>query len=139
MELFLVRHHRKEKRFGPSPANDYTSGYGRRGLFGRGRGRKNARDVDSGDPDVLPEHTYPSNVNNGYPTGTAVGQDQPSNTYNKHGESGYAYQQSGRTNGYSQQQPGRINGYAQQQPGRTNGTTAAPGTGNRYGNGVFNA
>ena len=36
MQVALVRHHKKEKRFGPSPDNNYTSGSGRRrGLFGR--------------------------------------------------------------------------------------------------------
>lgn len=36
MQLALIRHHKKEKRYGPSPANNYTSGTGsRRGMFGR--------------------------------------------------------------------------------------------------------
>jgi len=39
VQLALARHHKKEKRFGPSPANNYTSGRGTR-FFGR-RGRKN--------------------------------------------------------------------------------------------------
>jgi hypothetical protein len=30
VQLALGRHHKKEKRFGPSPANNYTSGTGRR-------------------------------------------------------------------------------------------------------------
>lgn len=38
VQLALARHHKKEKRFGPSPANNYTSGRGK-GFFGR-RGRK---------------------------------------------------------------------------------------------------
>ena len=41
MEVVLVRHRRKENRFGPSPANNYTSGYGRKGgFFGRFRRNK---------------------------------------------------------------------------------------------------
>lgn len=36
MQIALVRNHKKEKRYGPSPANNYTSGYG-----GRKWGRKN--------------------------------------------------------------------------------------------------
>ncbi|KAI1827948.1 hypothetical protein F4861DRAFT_296148 [Xylaria intraflava] len=41
MEVVLVRHRRKEARFGPSPANNYTSGYAKRGgLFSRFRRRK---------------------------------------------------------------------------------------------------
>lgn len=35
MQLLLVRNHKKEKRYGPSPSNNYTSGSGKRGLFGR--------------------------------------------------------------------------------------------------------
>jgi len=31
--VILVRHHKKEKRFGPSPSNNYTSGFGKRGKF----------------------------------------------------------------------------------------------------------
>ncbi|KAF2224830.1 hypothetical protein BDZ85DRAFT_84757 [Elsinoe ampelina] len=30
IQVFLVRNHKKEKRFGPSPSNNYTSGSGRR-------------------------------------------------------------------------------------------------------------
>jgi len=35
MQVFLVRHHKKEKRFGPSPSNNYTEGSGKRSRFGR--------------------------------------------------------------------------------------------------------
>ncbi|KAI9752727.1 MAG: hypothetical protein M1815_000294 [Lichina confinis] len=35
VQILLVRHHKKEKRFGPSPANNYTKGSGARGLFRR--------------------------------------------------------------------------------------------------------
>lgn len=45
MQVALVRHHKKEKRFGPSPSNGYTSGSGKKkGLFAR---RKN-RDAEAG-------------------------------------------------------------------------------------------
>jgi len=37
VQLLLVRHHRKEKRFGPSPANNYTGGSGRRAFWKRNR------------------------------------------------------------------------------------------------------
>ena len=39
-QLMLVRHHKKEKRYGPSPSNDYTTGTGRRPFWKR-NGRKN--------------------------------------------------------------------------------------------------
>ena len=35
MQIMLVRHHKKEKRYGPSPSNNYTSGYGKKFGFGR--------------------------------------------------------------------------------------------------------
>lgn len=37
VQLALGRHHKKEKRFGPSPANGYTSGTGRRKFWQRRR------------------------------------------------------------------------------------------------------
>ena len=41
MQVFLVRHHKKEKRYGPSPDNNYTSGAGktRFGMFGKKKNR----------------------------------------------------------------------------------------------------
>ncbi|KAK2066500.1 hypothetical protein P8C59_000312 [Phyllachora maydis] len=81
LELALVRHRRKERRFGPSPANNYTSGYGsQRGRFPLfGRGRKNrqqqqqqqqaAAAAAAVDPNGLPAHTHPDQVRDGYATG----------------------------------------------------------------------
>ncbi|KAI9792932.1 MAG: hypothetical protein M1816_001254 [Peltula sp. TS41687] len=45
LQVLLVRHHKKEKRYGPSPANGYTSGSGKKSFFGR---KKNtyARDAE---------------------------------------------------------------------------------------------
>lgn len=91
MEVILLRHHRKEKRFGPGPQNNYTSGYGRRkGLFGwRGR-RRGTGDTTGTNPNALPQHTHPSDVRDSYATETtAVGAERPSHTYNKPGETGY--------------------------------------------------
>lgn len=78
-EVALARHHRKEKRFGPSPANNYTSGYGSHttgataagagagaaatsgGLFSRLFHRN--RDVDAtADENMLPKHTTPGEL-----------------------------------------------------------------------------
>lgn len=87
-ELALGRHRKKEQRFGPSPANNYTSGYGskRRGLFGLRRNKR--ADADGlGDPNALPMHTSPDQVRTSYNTeATRVGEGSP---YNKHGEAGY--------------------------------------------------
>ena len=33
--MWIARHHRKEKKYGPSPANNYTSGSGRRKFWQR--------------------------------------------------------------------------------------------------------
>ena len=61
MEIALVRHHRKEKRFGPSPGNNYTSGYaGRRGgALGRIFRRGTTTSRKTADDNALPEHTHP--------------------------------------------------------------------------------
>ena len=50
VQVALARHHKKEKRFGPSPANNYTSGRGRGGFFGRKK-RAN-RNAALADPEV---------------------------------------------------------------------------------------
>jgi len=36
-QVLMVRHHKKEKKYGPSPANNYTSGSGRRPFWRRNR------------------------------------------------------------------------------------------------------
>merc|ERR1712000_547788 len=38
VQFLLARHHQKEKRYGPSPSNNYTSGTGRRPFWKRNRG-----------------------------------------------------------------------------------------------------
>ncbi|KAI0021932.1 hypothetical protein F4780DRAFT_778205 [Xylariomycetidae sp. FL0641] len=99
VEFVLVRHRRKERRFGPSPANNYTSGYGsqRKGFFGRFRRSGTA---NTEDPNALPVHTHPDQVRPSYNTETtAVGHDM--NTYgnsngtSKYDNSGYNNSQNG--------------------------------------------
>lgn len=92
-EIALGRHRSREKRYGPSPANNYTSGYGSGGgLFGWLRRRRTAA---SGN--ILPEHTHPEQLETRQSYGTeatAVGYELPG--YNKHGEYNHAaYPQSG--------------------------------------------
>ncbi len=82
----MARHHQREKRFGPSPRNNYTSGSGRRrGLFGWGRRRQD--DTGLPDPNQLPEHTLPSAVRDSYVSGattTVAGADGiPMEPYHK--------------------------------------------------------
>ncbi|KAL2212192.1 hypothetical protein CC79DRAFT_1364474 [Sarocladium strictum] len=93
-ELALARHHRKEKRFGPSPGNGYTSGYGaggvnekqqkKPGFFGRmmpGRNKRATQDVNN---NALPAHATPTDLNRpvdnraSYNTeNTAIGNEHP--------------------------------------------------------------
>ncbi|KAJ5097932.1 hypothetical protein N7532_004933 [Penicillium argentinense] len=54
-QILLARHHKREKRFGPSPANGYTSGSRRRWW------RRNKASADTG-ADALPGHPTPSDV-----------------------------------------------------------------------------
>jgi len=77
MQVVLVRHHKKEKRFGPGPSNGYTSGSSRRkGLFAR-KNKDTTREAELGTaagagglavahPDTRPSH------DTAY-TGTTVG------------------------------------------------------------------
>lgn len=99
MEIALVRHHRKEKRFGPGPQNNYTSGYGTRkaggGFFSRFRRNKDSDMVD--ESNRLPEHTLPNQLDNNrqsYGTETTAATHDargPSADYHKQ-ETGYGFQ-----------------------------------------------
>ncbi|KAH6892121.1 hypothetical protein B0T10DRAFT_483064 [Thelonectria olida] len=106
----LARHHHREKRFGPSPQNNYTSGYGKTGgFFSKLFRRKNRQTTD---PDnVLPSHPLPD-VNTDYNNRASHGTertavdaaDQQEGIYNKN-DAGYGYPQpqgDGRQDGYGQ-------------------------------------
>ncbi|KAK4103947.1 hypothetical protein N658DRAFT_513969 [Parathielavia hyrcaniae] len=69
VSLALVRHRKKEMRVGPSPANEYTEGYGRRrfNFFGLGRKRA-AKEGAAHNPNVLPEHSTPDDLRHSYAT-----------------------------------------------------------------------
>jgi len=94
-EVGLARHHRKEKRFGPGPGNNYTSGYSKGGFFSRFRRNKDRDLVD--ESNRLPEHTLPEQLQDtrqSYGTeNTVVNQEWrgPSTDYNKQ-ENGYGFQ-----------------------------------------------
>ena len=71
MQVLLVRHHKKEKRYGPSPSNNYTSGYGSK--FGFGRKKKTGgvvKDSEAGHGGLPAENRVSHET--GY-TGTTVG------------------------------------------------------------------
>ncbi|KAF2839707.1 hypothetical protein M501DRAFT_901436, partial [Patellaria atrata CBS 101060] len=57
-QIWLARHHKKEKRYGPSPSNNYTSGTGRRRFWNRRRGPKTTRDAEigAGHKEYRPSH-----------------------------------------------------------------------------------
>ncbi|KAL4999165.1 hypothetical protein BDV10DRAFT_165360 [Aspergillus recurvatus] len=67
-QFLLGRHHRREKRFGPSPANGYTYGTQRRGFWRR---NKAAPEQVNGD-NILPAHPTPHDVETGPATGGAA-------------------------------------------------------------------
>jgi hypothetical protein len=95
VEVVLVRHRRKEARFGPSPANNYTSGYGKRGKF-MGLFKRRGTAATQEDPNALPMHTTPNQVRQSYNTeSTAVGHEPAG--YPKHTEAGYGAQHEGHT------------------------------------------
>jgi hypothetical protein len=58
-QVLLVRHHKKEKRYGPSPANNYTSGAGRTPFWRRNKKVRNTRDAEmatAGTGAIRPSH-----------------------------------------------------------------------------------
>ena len=120
-EVALVRHHRKEKRFGPGPANNYTSGYSKKGgVLSRLFSRKATRDDTE---NALPAHTTPHQLDErqSYATeNTAIG--QPSGEYNKY-ENGF---------GYVGRQPAPAAA-----PAAVPGVHEAPALDYRYGDGTY--
>jgi hypothetical protein len=87
IEFGLMRHHKKEKAFGPSPNNGYTAGSPKRKFWQR---KQNPKDMEMGGgkvhPDALPPHTVPADVAEVRPSyatdSTAVADQVP---YNKYG------------------------------------------------------
>ncbi|KZL82949.1 hypothetical protein CI238_02013 [Colletotrichum incanum] len=121
VEVALARHHRKEKRFGPSPKNNYTSGSGSKpGFFSSFR--RGNRGVAETNENALPMHTSPDQVRTSYATETtAVAQDPGYPKY----EGAYATNDTTGTNGYN---------YGQETG--TTGTTQPPNN-YHYNDGVY--
>ena len=98
LQVLLVRHHRKEKRYGPSPSNNYTKG-SRRPFWKRNKAPKGTRDAELAtathhDHNRVSHETgmTGSTMNNGY---------APAGTESKFGQPGYAqghYQTTTATN-----------------------------------------
>lgn len=127
MQVALVRHHKKEKRYGPSPSNNYTSGFGkRRNLFSRKK-----KDPEAGKDEEL--GTYGA----GAPVGTlAAGQHDmrpshetgstavaPDHGYDKSDSMHGNHLPHGTHGGYYTQPQGTgVNPYGYDQPTYTTGT-----------------
>ncbi|KAG4027737.1 hypothetical protein MFRU_027g00300 [Monilinia fructicola] len=82
VEFALIKHHKKEKAFGPSPNNGYTAGTPRRKFWQRKPAHDDeymAGGLASEKPDALPPHASPSDVRNSYATdATMVGRTRDS-------------------------------------------------------------
>lgn len=61
IHIFLNRHHRRDKHFGPSPSNGYTSGRGRGARFWRSK-KKNAAAAHAADDKFQTQHPLPQDV-----------------------------------------------------------------------------
>jgi len=121
-EVALARHHNKEKRFGPGPNNNYTTGYGSGGLFNRifRRGTKRTGPEEN----ALPAHTTPEQLDHtrqSYATETTAvhSNDNPYSADYPKQETGYGY-------------PTTQNAAVGNQT-----TTAATPQNYRYGDGVY--
>lgn len=102
-EFALLRHHRREQRFGPSPANNYTAGStSRRRSFWNRKHRKGNAALAAGGLAAEKHHldSIPADVRTSDNTdSTAIGTEP---AYNKYGTDGYAGPNSGyRNDAYS--------------------------------------
>jgi len=83
VQVLLVRHHKKEKRYGPGPSNNYTSGVGRRPFWKRNKKVHNTRDAEMATAGTIrPSH------DTGY-TGTTTGNGVNGLDESKYGQPGY--------------------------------------------------
>lgn len=79
MQVLLVRHHKKEKRYGPGPSNNYTFGSARRSFWRRNKAT-NTRDAE-----MATSGAYRPSHDTGF-TGTTVGGTNGT----EHKQTGYA-------------------------------------------------
>lgn len=84
--ILMVRHHKKDKRFGPSPANNYTSGS--RKPFWK-RGKKNPRGTRDAELATAHTATVGRHSQETGMTGTTVGGYNPPTAEPKYGQPGY--------------------------------------------------
>lgn len=96
-QILLVKHHQKEKRYGPSPSNNYTKGTkgfgGRRPFWRRNKGNtKDAEMATAGTSHLgRPSHETENTLHNGY---------APATTEPKYGQPGYGQAGYGQATNY---------------------------------------
>lgn len=88
LQFLLIRHHKKEKRYGPSPSNNYTSGAGRTPFWKRNRNKHATRDAELASAPAAGGFGRPSH-DTGYTDTTVVGAGAPEPKY---GQPGYGAQ-----------------------------------------------
>jgi hypothetical protein len=89
VQILLVRHHKKEKRYGPGPSNNYTSGAGRRPFWKRNKRVNNTRDAELATAGAAgTHHAMRPSHDTGY-TGTTTGNGVSGLDEAKYGEPGY--------------------------------------------------
>lgn len=87
LQVLLVRHHKKEKRYGPGPNNNYTSGAGKRPFWKRNK-QVNTRDAEMATAGAGTHHAMRPSHDTGY-TGTTTGNGVNGLDEAKYGEPGY--------------------------------------------------
>lgn len=138
LQVALMRHHKKEKRYGPGPDNNYTSGTGRRrGMFGK-KNKKTTAEKDAelgtvgagagagtlaaGHPDTRPSHET------GY-TGSTVAEPGTATSYDKVDGQHGAHAPHGTHGGYYTQPQGTgVNPYGYEGNNYATGTTTGTAT-----------
>ena len=125
LAVLLNRQHKREKRRGPSPSNNYTSGSGKRSFFKRKRGRKHTKDaelgnVGEGNAAILEEKSHQKDHHsNGYRpshdtgiTGTTAAAPEPAygGSPNKYHDGLTTPQRNSGYNAYNPQSSGTDNG-----------------------------
>ncbi|KIW34208.1 uncharacterized protein PV07_01000 [Cladophialophora immunda] len=91
MQMMLARHHKKEKRYGPSPANNYTKGFGRRPFWKRNRANGTTRDAEMA-TGTTPTGAYRPSHETGMTGSTMQGGHVPVTSEPKYGQPGYGMQ-----------------------------------------------
>lgn len=94
--ILLVKHHKKEKAFGPSPSNNYTSGAGKRKFWQR----KSKTPKGTRDAEMATAHTAGHNRVSHETQSTMVGGQAPLTSEPKYGQPGYGQQQYGQATNY---------------------------------------